>query len=243
MYQSIAVQLLLDQYRYFEYYFPDWAFDEMYLSIQNFCSTLLEHEKDDFDIASIAEQYFLNRPIHIFIISADCPLHFTQAMAAHLYERYGLVSIVDKWLWREMETLNISLDIEKSHILVAAVLESLMDMSECVLIPSILGYERRASCSTNSAWAYYEMVLSEVLRRKCPARIMEHAITENYGQDSKMLHFEVVYDTRNELDACRNILPKAWDNWEEQCRRMRDSSPRIYNPTQALDEMYRMAAV
>lgn len=147
------------------------------------------------DGSAIEAKFFPQVNADVFISHSHKDEEIASGLAGYLYEKYGLTSFIDSKVWKYVDTLITGLDDDYSlkrnernhsvydyentlvtsthgHMMLGNALLKMMDLCECFIFISTNNSNSLCNGSwfdyvrTNSAWLYFELSATRVLRKR-----------------------------------------------------------------------------
>lgn len=202
------------------------------------------------DGTSITQSWFPVIDADIFISHSHQDERMAKVLSGWLYDSFKLKAFIDSCIWGYSDTLlkiidNVyclnddkkTYDYNKRnyttnhvHMMLASAISMMLDKTECLFFlnspKSIVPIE--SITKTESPWLYYEIGISQIIRKIIPNRILNESLRtfskKEYFEKAIQIEYEVDLNHLNELNF------EALNKWL--------NSRGINSPGQALDALY-----
>jgi hypothetical protein len=178
------------------------------------------------DGSALVQSWFPQIDAQVFISHSHADERLAKVLAGWLYDCFELESFIDSCVWGYADTLlkiidntyclnenRLTYDYDKRnrttshvHMMLATALSMTIDKTECLLFlntpQSIVPVE--SITKTQSAWLYYEIGISQIIKKKVPNRIMNEGLRtfseKEYFEKALQIEYQVDLSHLNELN-------------------------------------------
>ena len=192
-------------------------------------------DNNSLDGSALEESWFPQINADVFISHSHADERLAKVLAGLLYDSFKLYAFIDSCVWGYAETLlkiidnayclkenNLTYDYDKRnrttshvHMMLATAISMMIDKTECLFFlntpKSIVPTE--SIRKTESPWLYYEIGISQIIKKKIPNRVMNEGSKtfseKEYFEKALQIEYQVDLSHLNEIN--HDVLNR-WGN-------------------------------